>query len=144
MPRFILLEFFRSFFIISTQTIYVSPKLYSLSCFATLRAIFKFFSIFQYTLQLDIKISECFNIYRSLTDLSFTKIQMLNSNQGGMRAKFECLKVIFSSSGESLLGVLLLLKISRNLVESTSFKTSCQFRFFQIRINFLKKSSNCN
>ena len=67
MPRFILLEFFRLFFII--------------------RSISKFFSIFQYTMQLNIKISECFNIYCSLTDLSFTKIQMLNSNQGGMPAQ---------------------------------------------------------
>ena len=44
----------------------------------------------------------------------------------------------------SLLGVLLLCKISRNLVESKPFKTSCEFIFFQIRIYFLKKSSNFN
>ena len=67
----------------------------------------------------------------------------------GSRTKFGCLKVlkaILSSSGESFLGVLLLLKISRNLVlqRSKSFKTSCEFIFFQIRINFLKKSSNFN
>ena len=45
---------------------------------------------------------------------------------------------------ENLLGVLLLCKISRNLVESKPFKTSCELIFFQIRNDFLKKSSNFN
>ena len=45
---------------------------------------------------------------------------------------------------ENLLGVLLLCKISRNLGESKPFKTSFEFTFFQIRIDFLKKSSNFN
>ena len=35
-------------------------------------------------------------------------------------------------------------QISRNLVESKPFKTSCEFIFFQIRIDFLEKSSNFN
>ena len=43
-----------------------------------------------------------------------------------------------------MLAVLLLYKISRNLVESKPFKTSCKFIFFQIRIDFLKKSCNFN
>ena len=45
---------------------------------------------------------------------------------------------------ENLLGAVLLCKISRNLVESKPFKTSCKFIFFQIRIDFPKKSSNFN
>ena len=53
-----------------------------------------------------------------------------------------CLKAILSWRFENLLGVLLLCKISRNLVEFKPFKTSCEFIFFQIRIDFLKKSSN--
>ena len=56
--------------------------------------------------------------------------------------KFGCLKAILSWRFENLLGVLLLCKISRNLVEFKPFKTSYEFIFFQIRIDFLKKSSN--
>ena len=41
-----------------------------------------------------------------------------------------------------MLGALLLLKISRNLIEFKPFKTSCERIFFSIRIVFLKKYSN--
>ena len=40
--------------------------------------------------------------------------------------------------------VLLLREISGNLVEFKPFKTSCEFIFSQIRIDFLKKNSNLN
>ena len=43
-----------------------------------------------------------------------------------------------------MLGVLLLFKISRNLIEFKLFKTSCERIFFLIRIVFLKKCSNFN
>ena len=66
--------------------------------------------------------------------------QILN----GLRTNFGCLKVIFSSSVENLFRVFLLFKILRNLVECKPFKTSCEFIFFQIKINFPKKSSNFN
>ena len=41
-----------------------------------------------------------------------------------------------------MLGVLLLFKMSRNLIEFRPFKTSCERIFFSIRIVFLKKCSN--
>ena len=41
-----------------------------------------------------------------------------------------------------MLGVLLLFKISRNLIEFKPFKKSCELIFSLIRIVFLKKSSN--
>ena len=44
--------------------------------------------------------------------------------------KIFMLKIILSWSVENLLGVLLIFKISRNLVESKPFKTSCKFVFF--------------
>ena len=43
-----------------------------------------------------------------------------------------------------MLGVLLLFKISRNLIEFKPFKTLCERIFFSIRIAFLKKYSNFN
>ena len=45
--------------------------------------------------------------------------------------------------GRKFVGVLLLLKIRRNLLESKPFKTSWEFIFFQIRSDFfLRKSFN--
>ena len=43
-----------------------------------------------------------------------------------------------------MFGVLLLLKILRNLIEFKPFKTSCEGMFFSIRIVSLKKCSNFN
>ena len=43
-----------------------------------------------------------------------------------------------------MLGVFLLFKISRNLIEFMPFKTSCKRMFFSIRVIFLKKCSNFN
>ena len=44
-----------------------------------------------------------------------------------------------------MVGVLLLFKISRNLIKFKPFKTSCERMFFSIRIVFfLKKCSNFN
>ena len=43
-----------------------------------------------------------------------------------------------------MLGGLLLFKISRNLIEFKSFKTSCGRIFISIRIVFVKKCSNFN
>ena len=51
-------------------------------------------------------------------------------------------KVPFKLVVENSLGVSLPFKISRNLLESKPFKTSCELIFLQIRIDFLKKSSN--
>ena len=74
-----------------------------------------------------------------------SEIQMLQIQGGAyFRTEFECLKVILSWSVENLLGVLLLFKISRNLVECKPFKTSCECILFQKRIHFPKKSSNFN
>ena len=57
-----------------------------------------------------------------------------------LRRKLRRLKVISSWSVENFLAVLLLFKISRrDLVESKPFKTSCEFIFFLIRIDFLQK-----
>ena len=44
------LEFFRLFYIISSQTIHVNQKLHTLNHFATLWAISNLFSVFLYTL----------------------------------------------------------------------------------------------
>ena len=54
------------------------------------------------------------------------------------------LKVILSLLDENLFGVLLPLKISKNLRPSKPLKTSCEFVIFQIRIDFLNKNSNFN
>ena len=43
-----------------------------------------------------------------------------------------------------MLGVLLLFKIARNLIEFKRYKTSCEHTFLPIRIVFLKKCSNFN
>ena len=51
-------------------------------------------------------------------------MHIFEPNKNGSRAKFECLKIILVLN--LVLGALLLLKISRNLVEFNSFKTSCQ------------------
>ena len=69
-------------------------------------------------------------------------VRIFKQIENGLRTKFGCLKAILSWWFENLLGVLLLCKISRNLVESKPFKTSCECIFFQIKIDFLKKSSN--
>ena len=65
------------------------------------------------------------------TDLKWLahKIWMLESNFRLVGRKFvRCFIVLF--------------KISRHLVESKPFKTSCELIFFQIIINFSKKRSN--
>ena len=66
--------------------------------------------------------------------------QILNA----LRTQFGHLKSILSWSIENLLRVLLLSKISRNLVEFRLYKTSCEFIIFQIEIEFPMKSFNCN
>ena len=58
--------------------------------------------------------------------------------KNGLRAKFKCLKVILSLQVQHMLGVLLLFKISRYLIEFKPFKTSCERIFFSMRIVFLK------
>ena len=44
-------------------------------------------------------------------------MRVLKHIENGLRTKFKCLKVILSWSVENMLGVLLLFKISRNLIE---------------------------
>ena len=58
-------------------------------------------------------------------------------------------KILIFKSNFKLVGIkfvscfiALFFVISRNLVETEPFKAYCKFVFFQIRINFLKKSSN--
>ena len=72
------------------------------------------------------------------------RVRIFGHIKNGLRTKFECLKVILSWWIENMLGVLLLFKISRNLIEFKPFKKSCELIFSLIRIVFLKKSSNFN
>ena len=82
---------------------------------------------------------DCFGTYN--VEYMYSEIQMfqiqgdLNQFTNGSRTKFGCLKAILSCLLENELGVLLLWKISRNLVEFKTFKTPCKFLFFQIRID---------
>ena len=45
------------------------------------------------------------------------EVRIFEHIKNGLRTKFECLKVILSWLVENVFGVLLLLKISRNLIE---------------------------
>ena len=71
-------------------------------------------------------------------------MRILKHIKNGLRAKLKGLKVILSWQVDNMLGVLLLCKISRNLIEFKPLKTSGELIFFSIRIVFLKKCSNFN
>ena len=57
-------------------------------------------------------------------------MRILKHIKNGLRTKFKGLKVILSWWVESMLGVLLLFKISRNLIEFKPVKTLCERIFF--------------
>ena len=71
-------------------------------------------------------------------------MRILKPIKNGLHAKFKGLRVILSWQVDNTLGVLLLCKILRNLIEFKPSKTSCERVFFSIRIVFLKKCSNFN
>ena len=71
-------------------------------------------------------------------------VHIMKHIKNGLWARFKSLKVISSCWVENMLGVLLLFKMSRNLIEFKPFKMSCERIFFSIRIVFLKKCSNFN
>ena len=71
-------------------------------------------------------------------------MHILKHIRNGVRAKFKGLKLILSWYVDNMFGVLLLFKISRNLIEFKPFKMSCERIFFSIRMVFLKKFSNFN
>ena len=57
-------------------------------------------------------------------------MRILKHIEHGLRTKFKGLRVILSWQIENMLGVLLLCKISRNLIEFKPLKTSCERIFF--------------
>ena len=57
-------------------------------------------------------------------------MRILKHIENGLRTKFKGLKVIFSWQVESMLSILLLFKISRNLIEFKPVKTSRERIFF--------------
>ena len=57
-------------------------------------------------------------------------VSFTTSFKYGLRAKLSCLKVILIRWMGNLLSVVLLFKISENLLESKPFKTSCKLPYF--------------